>query len=211
MSHIRTDKTSIKEPDVDLLKQVAQHIAGTEVGGRIAARAKDYYAHNEGPLSDIGVSIFTQNITRGFAVNAMNKGKDGQRVLEFEGDGYLYQPEYDRVKSRVSGEYLDAMLARGFQQAQFAVTSSTPDTRGGRVLVFLGPGSTKVIVQRDADGRLEWNFEGFAGQECYDVQKVVADFLKANGVETETVSVTDKRDERWLEERLPGREMEREN
>lgn len=211
MSHIRSDRTSISEPDVALLKQVAQHIAGTEVGGRIAARAKDYYSHNEGPLSDIGVALFTSNITRGFAVNAMEKGKDGKRHLVFEGDGYQYEDEYARVKSRVSGEYLDAMLARGFQQAQFSITTSTADSKGGRTLVFLGPGSTKVIVQRDADGRLEWNFEGFAGQECYDVQKVVANFLKANGVETETVSVTDKRDERWLEERLPGREREREN
>jgi hypothetical protein len=208
MSHIRTDTTTVRDPDVNLLRTVAQHIAGTEPGGRVAATALDYNGYPQ--ASDIDLALFTTSLRRGVAIDANVKDKEGHRTLAFTGDPYMVTSEYNRITGRVSGEYIDAMLVRGFGTANYVVTDSVPDDRGGRTLTFLGTDATKVFVKRDEKGRLEWNFEGFSGQSCYDVQKVIADFLRANGVVTETVSVTDKRDERWEEERIPSRDRERE-
>lgn len=201
MSHLRTSQTSIRNPSVDLLKAVTSHIASTEPGGRVATAARDYY--NSPTPSDCGLALFTEALQRGFAINV----KSG--TLTYEGDNYDAENAYERVTGRVTGEYIDSKFAAAFADAGYVMSDVKANDKDGRTMTFVGPGSTTVVITRDRDGNVEWDFDGFDGKACFDIQALVEQYLLQNhGIEVKTTSVREKRDERWLEERIPSQEQE---
>lgn len=208
MSHIRTDTTKVKAPNQAVLRSVVEKLAKAR-SGSIASAANNYSGSRGAVKSNIDLAIFTPKVTRGMAIN-ITEGKG----LGFSGDSYGYEEHYKKLQADIIGGYLDDEIETALRQAQYVVTR-TPEPEGKRdtmKLVGESIDGTKVTIIRQADGKLNWEFEGFEGQTCYDVQKFVADALKARGIETKTESVTDRSDkEKWLETRLPDTLTNRNN
>lgn len=205
MSHVRTDATKIANPNVVVLRGVVERLA-KQRQGTLAKAANGYYGDKASVASNIDLAIFTPAVKRGMAVNA-----DAKTGLSFKGDGYGYEQDYRKLQLDIANGYLDDEIETAMKMAQYSVKRTV--TEGGTA-TFVGDSvdGTKVTIIRQANGKLDWEFEGFAGNTCFDVQKVIADILKARGVNTTEESVTVKETpERWLEEKLPDRETERNN
>lgn len=201
MSHVRTDATKVKDPNVVVLRGVVERIAKAR-NGRVTKAANSYYGQTGAIASNIDLAIFTDSVKRGMAID-VNKTSG----LSFKGDGYGYEQAYRGLQRDIANGYLDDEIETALKRAQYSVRRVAT----GEKVTFTGDSAdgTRVTIVRNADGKLDWEFEGFQGNTCFEVQKVIADILKARGIETteESVKVKENRED-WLEEKLPDRESE---
>ncbi len=89
MSHISTNKTTITQVHEGLLQETVELLAQAEPGIKVEVHTKDYGMRNV----NCDLAIYTPNLPRGIGLNWKNK-----EGLEFIGDGYGAEREYERVQ-----------------------------------------------------------------------------------------------------------------
>lgn len=125
MSHIVEEKTAITNPDVNLLTQAVQIVAGQHQG-TIETFYWDFGRYNQ--QHDCLFALHTQVIRRGIGIKLDETG-----TLAFVGDSYGYESQYQEVKQQIQQTY----VSLGYMQALQTVGYTAQATEGeaGQVII----------------------------------------------------------------------------
>jgi hypothetical protein len=169
--------------DADLLKTVVEHVTG-----QVA------FIQPSGPAMDTSV---------------LHLGWD---PLSIRRTGRPSDARAVNISGITSG-YADALLVRAMANVGFAHTATGPlpadvvmEIGAGVEHTFTGPDGTKTVtIGRAESGRLHFAFGGYSKYDAQEVANLITDSMKAAGLDNTGVTIHAD-DERWLEERLPGRQ-----
>jgi len=120
MSHFSIIKISIKNPNVQLLKQTIEEIA-KELGAEVVDTIRDYYGNTLSVLIGIRSSIFH----RGLGIIVNNKGE-----VEIVGDFYkIPTSEVEKFKQLLTQYYTTYALTSSLAQLGYSVQTQKVDDK----------------------------------------------------------------------------------
>jgi hypothetical protein len=120
MSHFSIIKISIKNPNVQLLKQTIEEIA-KELGAEVVDTIRDYYGNTLSVLIGIRSSIFH----RGLGIIVNNKGE-----VEIVGDFYkIPTSEVEKFKQLLTQYYTTYALTSSLAQLGYSVQMQKVDDK----------------------------------------------------------------------------------
>ena len=112
MSHIVEARTQIQNPNLDLLRQTLEIVAGTHEGGRVEDHILDYGRRRQAISS--GLAVFTGRVFRGIGIEI-----DAQGTLSFKGDPWAVQAAFNQLQQEIVQTYvslatMQALRAMGY-------------------------------------------------------------------------------------------------
>jgi hypothetical protein len=112
MSHYSLIRISIKNPDIQLLRQVAESLA-RELGGEVVTVIRDYYGNQR---SDFLVGIRTPKLPRGVGIKVDEKGE-----VALVGDFWQAEKEAERLQRLLIQGYSASAVALSLRQLGYQV------------------------------------------------------------------------------------------
>lgn len=120
VSHIVQAKTSIVSPDLNLLRQAVEIVAGAHAGGRVEDHIKDFYGKSV-PVNT-NLAIFTKEVHRGIGIKLTNKGE-----MEFTGDDWDVEEQYKSLQREITQTYVSICMMKSLQQMGYASQAEQED------------------------------------------------------------------------------------
>jgi hypothetical protein len=127
MSHIVEAKTSIKNPNMVLLRQALELVAQQHVGGYLKDHYLSYYDECQ-PLAS-KLAIFTDVVERGIGVVIKQKTGD----LTFIGDPYCYENEAEALQRQIIQTYVSLATMQALQTMGYI--ASAEDGEEGEIVL----------------------------------------------------------------------------
>ncbi len=115
MSHVVEAKTSIVHPNVVLLRQALEVVAGQHDGGRVA----DHYLTYAGKRVRVRLALFSNVIHRGIGI--VIKKETGE--LAFIGDPFTYESEAEAAQQQIIQTYVSLASMQALQQMGYTATA----------------------------------------------------------------------------------------
>src|SRR5713226_8874064 len=109
MSHIVEARTTIQNPDLALLRQTVEIVAGAHEGGRVEDHILDYGRRRQAISS--GLAVFTGRVLRGIGIEI-----DAQGTLSFKGDPWTVQQEFTQLQQEIIQTYVNLATMAALQQ-----------------------------------------------------------------------------------------------
>ena len=123
MSHIAELRTTIKNPDQELLRQAVELVAGQHEGGSVGTSYSDYY----GEPHRVPLAIATGTMHRGMGIQVK------EEKLIFIGDGYGYEEHYKQVRQQIVQGYISLATMQALQALGYQ--TSVEDGEQGQVVL----------------------------------------------------------------------------
>ena len=114
MSHIVEAKTSVKNPDMTLLRQTVELVAQQHSGGRLA----DHYLSYAGKRQPVQLSLFTNELHRGMGMKVKPTGE-----LTFIGDFWEREESAKQTQQQIVQTYVGLATMRALQQMGYQATA----------------------------------------------------------------------------------------
>ena len=108
MSHIVEARTTIQHPDLALLRQAAQIVAGAHEGGHVEDHILDYGRRFQAISS--GLAVFTGRVFRGIGIEIDEAG-----MLSFKGDPWAVHEEFNRLQQEIVQTYISLATMQALQ------------------------------------------------------------------------------------------------
>jgi hypothetical protein len=117
MSHIVEARTQIQHPDLALLRQTLEIVAGAHEGGRVEDHILDYGRRRQAISS--GLAVFTGRVFRGIGIEIDEAG-----MLSFKGDPWAVQAAFDQLQQEVVQTYVSLATMAALQQMGYTAEAS---------------------------------------------------------------------------------------
>ncbi len=117
MSHIVEARTTIQHPDLALLRQAVEIVAGAHEGGRV----KDHIL-NEGRRRQSvssGLAVFTERVIRGIGIEIDQKG-----MLSFKGYPWGVQAQFNLLQQEIVQTYVSLATMQALQAMGYTAEAS---------------------------------------------------------------------------------------
>jgi hypothetical protein len=122
MSHIVEARTTIQNPDLALLRQTVEIVAGTNEGGRVEDHILDFGRRRQAVSS--GLAVFTGRVFRGIGIEI-----DAQGTLSFKGDPWAVQEEFNQLQQEIIQTYVSLATMAALQQMGYTAEASQEDAQ----------------------------------------------------------------------------------
>src|SRR5260370_34568220 len=122
MSHIVEARTTIQNPDLVLLRQTVEIVAGAHEGGRVDDHILDYGRRRQAITS--GLAVFTGRVFRGIGIEI-----DAQGTLSFKGDPWTVQQEFNQLQQEIIQTYVSLATMAALQQMGYTAEASQEDAQ----------------------------------------------------------------------------------
>ncbi len=122
MSHIVEARTTIQNPDLALLRQTVEIVAGAHEGGRVDDHILDYGRRRQAITS--GLAVFTGRVFRGIGIEI-----DAQGTLSFKGDPWTVQQEFNQLQQEIIQTYVSLATMAALQQMGYTAEASQEDAQ----------------------------------------------------------------------------------
>ena len=117
MSHIVEARTQIQNPNLDLLRQTLEIVAGAHEGGRVEDHILDYGRRRQ-PVAS-GLAIFTGRVFRGIGIEIDEAG-----MLSFKGDPWTVQAAFNLLQQQIVQTYVSLATMAALQQMGYTAEAS---------------------------------------------------------------------------------------
>ena len=117
MSHIVEARTRVQHPDLALLRQAAEIVAGAHEGGHVEDHILDYGRRRQAVSS--GLAVFTGRVFRGIGIEIDEAGK-----LSFKGDPWAVHAEFSRLQQELVQTYVSLATMAALQQMGYSTEAS---------------------------------------------------------------------------------------
>ena len=117
MSHIVEARTTIQHPDLALLRQAAEIVAGAHEGGHVEDHILDYGRRRQAIAS--GLAVFTQHVFRGIGIEIDEAG-----MLSFKGDPWAVQAAFDQLQQQIVQTYVSLATMAALRQMGYSAEAS---------------------------------------------------------------------------------------
>jgi hypothetical protein len=117
MSHIVEARTQIQHPNMDLLRQTLEIVAGSHEGGRVENYILDYGRRRQAISS--GLALFTGRVFRGIGIEI-----DAQGTLSFKGDPWAVHQEFSQLQQEIVQTYVSLATMEALQQMGYTAQAS---------------------------------------------------------------------------------------
>lgn len=125
MSHIVKTKTSITNPNMEMLRQSVALVA-QQHQGHLGETYQNYYKQPQRPST--GIALFTPTLHRGIGLSL-----DKQGVLSFEGDPWGVQQEFDQIQQEIIQTYVSMATMQALNQMGY--NTQAEDIGQGRIAI----------------------------------------------------------------------------
>jgi hypothetical protein len=122
MSHIVEARTTIQHPDLVLLHQAFEIVAGAHEGGRVEDHILNFGRRRQ-PL-DSGLAIFTERVFRGIGIEMAEEG-----TLSFKGDPWGVEEEFTHLQHEVIQTYVSLATMAALRQMGYTAEASQEDAQ----------------------------------------------------------------------------------
>jgi hypothetical protein len=129
MSHITQERTSIKNPDLTVLRQACEMVA-QQHGGTVQEIYFDYNGRTHSPNTKL--AIFVPGMDRGIGLKLQANG-----TLTFIGDSFMIEELYAQIQAEVSQTYVTYCLMLIMQEQGYDM-AAVADPTGQGMLVLEG-------------------------------------------------------------------------
>ncbi len=117
MSHIVEARTTIQHPDLALLRQAAEIVAGAHEGGHVEDHILDYGRRRQAIAS--GLAVFTGRVFRGIGIEI-----DEAEMLSFKGDPWAVHAEFSRLQQELVQTYVSLATMAALRQMGYSTEAS---------------------------------------------------------------------------------------
>ncbi len=117
MSHIVEARTTIQHPDLALLRQAVEIVAGAHEGGHVEDHILDYGRRRQ-PISS-GLAVFTGRVFRGIGIEIDEAG-----MLSFKGDPWQVQEAFNLLQQQTVQTYISLATMAALQQMGYTAEAS---------------------------------------------------------------------------------------
>jgi len=122
MSHIVEARTTIQHPDLALLRQTAEIVAGAHEGGHVEDHILDYGRRRQAMAS--GLAVFTGRVFRGIGIAI-----DAGGTLSFTGDPWAVQEEFTQLQQEIVQTYVSLATMAALQQMGYTAQANQEDAQ----------------------------------------------------------------------------------
>ncbi len=109
MSHIVEARTTIQHPDLALLRQAVEIVAGAHEGGHVEDHILDYRRRRQAISSSL--AVFTGHVFRGIGIEIDEAG-----TLSFKGDPWAVQAEFTQLQQEIIQTYVSLATMAALRQ-----------------------------------------------------------------------------------------------
>jgi hypothetical protein len=117
MSHIVEARTTIQNPNLDLLRQTLEIVAGAHEGGHVEDHILDYGRRRQ-PISS-GLAVFTGRVFRGIGIELDETG-----TLSFKGDPWQVQEAFNLLQQQIVQTYVSLATMAALRQMGYTAEAS---------------------------------------------------------------------------------------
>jgi hypothetical protein len=122
MSHIVEARTKIQNPDLALLRQTLEIVAGAHGGGHMEDHILDFRGRPQQVSTSL--AIFTQRVHRGIGIELTHEG-----MLSFRGDPWKVRDEFDLLQQEIIQTYVSLATMQALQQMGYTAEASQEDAQ----------------------------------------------------------------------------------
>lgn len=122
MSHIVEARTQIQHPDVALLRQTLDIIAGAHEGGHVEQHFLDFSGRPQSVST--GLAVFTGQVHRGIGIEITHEG-----MLTFKGDPWRVQDAFSLLQQEIVQTYVSLATMQALQAMGYTADASQEDTQ----------------------------------------------------------------------------------
>jgi hypothetical protein len=122
MSHIVEARTTIQHPDLALLRQAAEIVAGAHEGGRVEDHILDFGRRRQAISS--GLAVFTGRVFRGIGIEITDEG-----LLSFKGDPWQVWEEFAQLQQEIVQTYVSLVTMQALQAMGYAAEASQEEAQ----------------------------------------------------------------------------------
>jgi hypothetical protein len=120
MSHIVQAKTAISNPNLALLGEALQIVAGAHEGGRVEDHILDFSMHQRRVKTHL--AVFTKQLIRGIGIELTPEGE-----MQFTGDPWLVDAAYEQIQQEIVQMYVSLATMRALEQMGYSSEASQVD------------------------------------------------------------------------------------
>lgn len=120
MSHIVQAKTAIRNPNLALLGEALQIVAGAHQGGRVDDHILNYYRREQAVNTHL--AVYTKKIQRGIGIDLTSAGE-----MQFTGDPWMVEAEFEQIQQEIVQTYVSLATMRVLGQMGYSSEASQVD------------------------------------------------------------------------------------
>lgn len=120
MSHIVQAKTTITNPNLALLGESLQIVAGAHEGGRVEDHILNYSRRRQ--EVNTRLAVFTEQLTRGIGIELTPEGE-----MQFTGDPWLVDTAFQQIQQEIVQTYVSLATMRALEQMGYSSEASQVD------------------------------------------------------------------------------------
>jgi hypothetical protein len=120
MSHIVQAKTTITNPNLALLGEALQIVAGAHEGGRVADHILDFSMHQRRVMTHL--AVFTKQLIRGIGIELTPEGE-----MQCTGDPWLVDSAFEQIQQEIVQTYVGLATMRALEQMGYTSEASQVD------------------------------------------------------------------------------------
>ncbi len=117
MSHIVEARTTIQNPDLALLRQALEIVAGAHEGGHVEQHILNFSGRQQ-PVST-SLAVFTGQVHRGIGIEITHDG-----MLIFKGDPWRVQEAFNLLQQQIVQTYVSLATMAALQQMGYTAEAS---------------------------------------------------------------------------------------
>ncbi|HEU5375563.1 MAG TPA: hypothetical protein VFV38_09005 [Ktedonobacteraceae bacterium] len=117
MSHIVQAKTTITNPNLALLGEALQIVAGAHEGGRVENYILDFGMRHR--QVNTHLAVFTKQLTRGIGIELTPEGE-----MQFTGDPWMVDTDFALIQQEIVQTYVSLATMRALEQMGYTSEAS---------------------------------------------------------------------------------------
>lgn len=117
MSHIVQAKTTIRNPNLALLAEALQIVAGAHEGGRVDDHILNYSRRRQ--EINTRLAVYTRELQRGIGIELTPEGE-----MQFTGDPWMAETEFEQIQQEIVQTYVSLATMRALEAMGYTSEAS---------------------------------------------------------------------------------------